>query len=862
MDGDLRAGIVRVTRPDGETAGTGFVVSDEGLIATCAHVVQGAGAGPGDTVRVAFHATGEVCEALVETAWWRAPEAEDVAFVRLDGPLPDGVTPLLMGSSAGVEGHALATFGFPHAKPVEGMAGKCEVVGRTTERGFPVLQLRSSEVTPGFSGAPVLDTVARRVVGMVTAITVPDQYGRLSETAFVTPVETLRAVCPKLQLSDLCPYQGLAAFTEDHAEFFFGRDKLVADLVDHLRGSPRFLAVVGPSGSGKSSVVQAGLFPALHRGEVPGSEEWHLLSFRPGADPFAALTTAGLDVPQEGDLPAAICAFLETHPQVKRLVLLADQFEELFTLCPPPVQEQFLRQLAALLEGNPSVTLVLTLRADFYGHLLRYRPLVEWLKIGQVNVPPMGPEELRAAVEEPALRLGLSFEPGLVETIVEEAGQAEYPLPLLESALTQLWEKREDGTLTHAAYQAVGRVAGAIGRWAEDTYTKLAPEERPLARRVFTRLVRYGEGEVADTRQQQSLPELVTRPEELEPLHRLVRRLANARLLVTGGDPVAGTVEIIHDALLQQWGRLKHWTAEQREFYLWRQRLDERLQEWEEKGRDEGALLRGVLLVEAAQWLTERPSDLSADERAYIQEGVALRGRELAEEEQRRQRELEQERELRQFLEKELVARRELARELHDRAGGKLAAVLLRLEIIRALLQKEHTIDEVEKELLESGELARGALQGFMRALYMVPTVVLETQGLAGSLNQYVARMRQMDASQIEVDFEGYEGQLGREAESVVLSIIEEAVDNAKKHARAKQVCVRLRVEGPVFTAEIQDDGIGFDLEMVQERLEAVNDIGLLAFTNMEKRIQWIGGTCSIQSQPGVGTIVHLEIPL
>ena len=460
----------------------------------------------------------------------------------------------------------------------------------------------------------------------------------LRQTCSRERLESLIQEAVGLKLSDLCPYQGLAAFTETDAEFFFGRERLVSDLVDHLRGSPRFLAVVGPSGSGKSSVVQAGLFPALCRGEVPGSADWQLLTFRPGDDPFAALSAAGLDVPQESNLEVAVRTFLEAHPQVKRLALFADQFEELFTLCPQPVQERFLRQLAALVESNLSVTIVLTLRADFYGHLLRYRPLVDWLKIGQVNVPPMGPEELRAAVEEPAHRLGLHFEPGLVETIVEEAGTADHPLPLLESAMTQLWERRADGTLTHAAYQSVGQVAGAIGQWAEDAYAELAPEERPLARRVFTRLVRYGEGEVADTPQQQLLSELVTRPEEREPLHRLVRRLADARLLVTGGDPGAETVEIIHDALLQQWGRLKHWTAEQREFYLWRQRLDERLQEWGEKRQDEGALLRGALLVEAARWLTERPEQINEAEQGFIAESLALQeqGR-VAREQRRRQ---------------------------------------------------------------------------------------------------------------------------------------------------------------------------------------------------------------------------------
>jgi WD40 repeat protein len=637
---DLTTGIVRILNPDGSTAGTGFVVTDDGLIATCAHVVKTAGARPGDTVRVVFHATGEERQAHVEPEYWRDPDAEDVAVLRLEEPPPEGVTTLLLGSSGGTSGHSFKTFGFPDARPVKGMFGYGTIGDPVPDvPDWDLLQLTdTAEVTPGFSGAPVLDTVTRRVVGVVTAITVPDRYGRLTGTAFITSTETLRTVCLILQLSDLCPYQGLAAFTEADAEFFFGREKLVADLIDHLRGNPRFLAVVGPSGSGKSSVVQAGLFPALRRGDVPGNADWHLLSFRPGADPLAALTAAGLDVPQKGDLAAAVRAFLEANPQIKWLVLFADQFEELFTLCPPPVQEQFLRQLAALLEGNLSVALVLTLRADFYGHLLRYHPLVDWLKIGQVNVPPMGSDELRAAVEEPADQIGLRFEPGLVETIVEEAAEADHPLPLLESALTQLWEKREDGTLTHAAYQVLGRVTGAIGQWAEDAYIKLAPEERSLARRVFTRLVHYGEGEVADTRQRQSLSELMARPEEQEPLHRLVQRLADARLLVTGGDPGAEAVEIIHDALLQQWGRLKHWTAEQREFYLWRQRLDERLQEWEEQGQDEGALLRGGLLGEAERWLAERPDDLNPNEREYIQASVSLHEWEREAREQRGRR--------------------------------------------------------------------------------------------------------------------------------------------------------------------------------------------------------------------------------
>lgn len=199
MKVDLQAGIVRILNQDGTTAGTGFLVTGDGLMATCAHVVEAAGASPGDALRIVFHAIGEEHAATVEPAYWRASTAEDVAILRLEGSLPEGIAPLPLGGSTRAKiGDVLSTFGFPDAKPVEGMTGKCEVVGRTRESGFPVLQLRSQEVTPGFSGAPVQDSDTGHVVGLVTSIAVRDRHGRLTETAFITPTETLREVCPIL----------------------------------------------------------------------------------------------------------------------------------------------------------------------------------------------------------------------------------------------------------------------------------------------------------------------------------------------------------------------------------------------------------------------------------------------------------------------------------------------------------------------------------------------------------------------------------------------------------------------------------------------------------------------------------------
>lgn len=637
MTNDLFASIVCILNQHGNAVGTGFVVTDEGLIATCAHVVEGAGAGPGETIEIILRINNEKRRAFIQPERWRAPNDEDIAILHLEGILPAEVQIAMLGSSGGTTGHRFKSYGFPNAGDIEGLWGYGRLGGYTTIAGHTVLQLsEATEVTGGFSGGPVLDQVTRRVVGMVTATADPDERWRLSQTAFITPAETLREVCPDLKLSDICPYRGLEPFTEAQAEFFFGRKALIADLENQLKRYPRFLAVVGPSGSGKSSLVRAGLLAPLRR-----VKQVKLLAFRPDSNPFASLATISLKTSDTGDLRAPIRCLLKADSNTRRVIFFADQFEELFTLCPEGIRQGFVDNLLTLLESDLPVTVIFTLRADFYGHLLRYSGLIDWLKDGQVNIPPMGPKELRAAVEGPARRVGLCFEEGLVEAITAEAARIDHSLPLLQSALTQLWQDRVDGLLTHAAYQQIGQVTGAIGRWAEDTYSPLNAKEKRLVQHIFTRLVYYGEAEGADTRQRRMLAELVPRPEEQEIIHRLVNHLADARLLVTDGDLTGtGTAEIIHDALLWEWKRLRRWRTEQREFYLWRQRLDERYKEWEDKKQDEGALLRGATLTEAEKWLAEQGNHLSLPKQDFIQRSVDLREREEQEEEEQRQREL------------------------------------------------------------------------------------------------------------------------------------------------------------------------------------------------------------------------------
>ena len=347
-----------------------------------------------------------------------------------------------------------------------------------------------------------------------------------------------------------CPYRGLETFDEEHAEFFFGRERDIQRLLEKLKNT-RFVAVLGASGSGKSSLTRAGLIPALKQGALPQSENWTISVLTPGSQPLTALAAHLAHVcPAEQILQRTLDHLIEdqrtlylavavslVNKKSGRIVLLIDQFEEVFTLCKDERERaQFLANLvyaSSVPEGQCMV--LLTMRADFLPKCAGFPDLAARVAAEQFLVSPMDADMLRQAIEEPARRVGLCFEPGVVDKILNDVANQPGALPLLEHALLELWRRRQGCTLTLDGYRESGGVAGAIAKTAEETFNSFTPEEQRIVRRIMLRLTQLGEG-TEDTRRRASIDELVTAPEEADAVERIVRAMVGANLLTTSGE--------------------------------------------------------------------------------------------------------------------------------------------------------------------------------------------------------------------------------------------------------------------------------------------------------------------------------------
>jgi WD40 repeat protein len=393
------------------------------------------------------------------------------------------------------------------------------------------------------------------------------------EVAAETAPRALEDLTDTQQADAPVPYVGLAAFTAEDADRFFGRERLVGELLGTL-DRHRFVVVVGASGSGKSSLLRAGLLPAVR-------EECATVLITPGVEPQARLHQA-----------------LDTRPAEADVLLVVDQFEELFTLCPDSaIRTRFIATLLqAVREPGSRTRVVLGVRADFYAHCAHHRGLVEVLREAQVLVGPMSTDELRTAITGPAIRFGYSVEGALVSRLIGEATGQPGVLPLLSHALRETWRRRRGNALTLAGYDAAGGIHRAITRTAEQAYASLDDQQQHLAQHILLRLVALGEG-TEDTKRRIARSEL---DHDNLTTAVVVDTLARARLLTVDAD----SVEIAHEALIRSWPRLRDWLTEDRDGLRIHRQLTDAAQTWDSLNRDPGALYRGTRLDLARDWAT------------------------------------------------------------------------------------------------------------------------------------------------------------------------------------------------------------------------------------------------------------------
>jgi WD40 repeat protein len=649
MPTPLEYAVVRIYSKEGDfVIGAGFLAF-QSYILTCTHVIAAAlridattTKMPSDEVFLDFPGISYKRKLKARVVFWLPvdlsgeKEEEDIAGLELIDSLPDEAKPARLVVGDNFSDHEFDAFGFPEGNR-NGVWARGVLQKRIANGRIQIEDVKQPgyRVENGFSGTPVWDKKLEGVAGIAVSA---DPKRLEAKVAFIIPSKILFKVWEQLiPQHNICPYRSLSAFREEHAQFFFGRERFKAELLEVV-ATKQLITVIGPSGSGKSSLVFAGLVPNLIK-----QGNWLISDFRPRTDPFFELVKVSIELLetdkkeleqidraikwnqkiQEGRLSVQqiIDSILEKNSD-KKLLLVVDQFEELYTLCKDEKQQHlFLDQLLTAVHYNPNFSVVLTLRADFLGYALSYRPFADVIPEADQMLGPMNSEELRDAIQKPIESLAM-IEPGLTERILEDVKQEPGNLPLLEFTLTRLWEKKEYGWLTHNAYDEIGGAAKALAQYAEDVYKTLSKADQQRAKQVLIQLVRPGD-ETQDTRR------LATRSEVGYNNWDLVTRLADKRLVVTGRDDSTGeeTVEVVHEALIREWDRLQEWINAERSFRLWQERLQVTYRKWRDDNQHEEALLQGIDIGDAEGWLQRRTEEISPKQQDFIKQSIKLRDR-------------------------------------------------------------------------------------------------------------------------------------------------------------------------------------------------------------------------------------------
>jgi WD40 repeat protein/serine/threonine protein kinase len=442
------------------------------------------------------------------------------------------------------------------------------------------------------------------------------------------------------------PYKGLRAFEESDALDFFGRGALIQDILARLRNSPsngRFLVIVGPSGSGKSSLVKAGVIPILRKGALPGSASWFYATMTPGMHPLTELKEAILrlatetpptffDLADQDDRRLLQVADDILPDNKSELILTIDQFEEVFTLVSNEAERTYFLNLLARAATTPQsrLRIIITLRADFYDRPLLYAEFGNLLRDHTQVVLPLNNQELEEAIIKPAQRVGLTLESGLVATIVAEVNRQPGALPLLQYTLTELYQKRVGKLLSLEAYKASGGVLSSLAKRADQLYGEMDAAHQKAARQIFLRLVAFDEG-IEATRQRMLLSEILSLGEDREVIQQTLDLFGKYRLLTfdreaTSREP---TVEVAHEALIQEWALLKTWIEESREDLRIQRRLSASTREWLNSSQDTSFLASGSRLAQFESLATRADIVLNEHEKAYVQSSIRLRERNL-----------------------------------------------------------------------------------------------------------------------------------------------------------------------------------------------------------------------------------------
>jgi WD40 repeat protein/serine/threonine protein kinase len=539
-----------------------------------------------------------------------------------------------------------------------------------------------------------LDTVIQRMTAKDPADRYVDVHGMVE--ALRSAVGSLDASPEESKTSFVNvsnPYKGLRAYSEADADLFFGREKSTRMLIERLNNS-QMLCIIGPSGSGKSSLAKAGLIPAVRRGAIPGSESWYITEMLPGAHPFEELEAALLRVAASPkallldqlkmDERGLIRAAKRILPQDDGgLLLLIDQFEELFTLVDDEKRRGlFLDNLqAAAKDPRSRIHIILVLRADFYDQPLHYQSFGELLHNNTSVVLPPSREELSQVISSPAESVGVDVEESLLATMIADVQNQPGVFPLLQYTLTELFNCRDNNRMTLSSYESIGGVSGSLGRRAEAIYLGLDPSQQVLTQQLFLRLVNISEA-TEDTRRRALRSELMSirlkyESISVDAVNQIIDLFGQYRLLtfnhqVGTREP---TVEVAHEALLSEWTRLRTWLAQSRDDLYQQRRLRSLASEWKMADKSDGYLLRRSRLDQIAGWAASSELALTENEWEFLNTSLGARTARQEAEEKRRQQELETIQQLAEAQAKRAEEQENAAKMLRRRAYYLLGAL-------------------------------------------------------------------------------------------------------------------------------------------------------------------------------------------